>query len=280
MILTFVLVVLLNKDLVITRQIAGILFGGILILFFGPWDDLKNLNWKWQLIFQIVIALFAISFGVRSEYIANPMGGMINLQNPAIYVIIYTIYFIIFINSLNWLDGIDGLSGGVTLVALVTIFSLSFLPHVNQPAVAILTAVAGGSILGFFVFNWHPARIIAGTSGAWFFGFLLASFSIFAGAKIATVMMVTLIPVLDLIRVVFERWQNGKSIFSRDDRHLHYFLQKRGLSERKIVLLVCSSTLIVGILALSLNSVGKLVSIIAVALVYLMIFPKWGKRQL
>jgi UDP-GlcNAc:undecaprenyl-phosphate/decaprenyl-phosphate GlcNAc-1-phosphate transferase len=278
-ILVFILLVLLDKNLVITKPIAGILIGGMLILFFGIWDDLKNLNWKWQLVFQIIIAVAAISFGVRSEYIASPMGGVISLQNPLIYIVFYILYFLFFINSLNWLDGIDGLSGGVTLVALSVIFFLSFLPHVNQPAVAILSAIASGAILGFFIFNWHPAKIIAGTSGAWFFGFLLASFSIFAGAKIATVMMVALIPVLDLIRVVIERWRSGKSIFSRDDRHLHYFLQKRGFSERKIVVLVCFLSLLVGILALSLNSRGKLVTMIVVALIYLLIFPIWQKRQ-
>ncbi|MDD5489709.1 MAG: MraY family glycosyltransferase, partial [Candidatus Moranbacteria bacterium] len=240
MILIFAVLVLLNKDLVITKPIVGILVGGLMILLFGLWDDLKNINWKWQLVFQIVVALIAISFGVRSDFIANPFGGTINLQNPAIYTILYTLYFILFINSLNWLDGIDGLSGSVTLSALGTIFFLSFLPHVNQPAVAILCAIAGGAILGFLVFNWHPAKIMAGTSGAWFFGFLLASLSIFAGAKIATVLMATLIPVLDLARVVWERHRAGESIFSGgDNRHLHHKLLKLGLGERQIVMLIC-----------------------------------------
>lgn len=278
-ILVFVFLVLLDKNLVITKPIAGILIGGMLVLFFGFWDDLKNLDWKWQLVFQIIIAAVAISFGVRSEYIANPMGGIINLQNPVLYAVFYTVYYLLFMNSLNWLDGIDGLSGGITLVALGTIFFLSFLPHVNQPAVAILSVISGGAILGFMVFNWHPAEIIAGTSGAWFFGFLLASLSIFAGAKIATVMMVVSIPVLDLVRVVFDRWRSGKSIFSRDDRHLHYFLQKRGLSDKKIVILECFLSLLVGIFAIGLNSVGKLVTMITLAFIYLLIFPLWQKRQ-
>ena len=134
----------------------------------------------------------------KQYFIANPFGGVISLNNPAIYYFFYILYFLVFLNSLNWLDGTDGLAGGVTLASLATIFFLSFKPEVNQPAVAILCVIAGGAVLGFLVFNFNPAKILAGTSGAWFFGFILASLSIFAGAKIATVMMAVLIPILDL----------------------------------------------------------------------------------
>ncbi len=262
-IFVFVLLALTNKDLVITKSIVGIITGGMLILLFGLWDDLKNLNWKWQLTFQIIIAFVAISFGVKSDYITNPFGGIINFSNPAIYFLLYTLYFLVFINSLNWLDGIDGLAGGVSLVSVGVIFSLSLLPHVNQPAVAILSAIAGGAILGFLIFNWHPAKIIAGTAGAWFFGFLLASLSIFAGAKIATVLMTTLIPVLDLARVIWERYQAGWSVFrGGDDRHLHHKLLKLEWDKKKIVLLVCAVSIFVGAVALNLGAIGKLFFII------------------
>ena len=274
----FVLVVLFDRNLVITRPIAGILVGGLLILLFGLWDDLKNLNWKWQLVFQIIIAIVAISFGVRSGFIANPFGGVISLNNPAIYYIFYILYFLIFLNSLNWLDGTDGLAGGVTLASLAAVFFLSFKPEVNQPAVAILCVIAGGAVLGFLVFNFNPAKILAGTSGAWFFGFLLASLSIFAGAKIATVMMAALIPILDLVRVVWERWQNGQSIFQKDRRHLHYLLLERGIGEKKIFLLYFLASILIGALALNLNGIGKLSMMVIVSGIYLYIFL-WKTKQ-
>jgi UDP-GlcNAc:undecaprenyl-phosphate GlcNAc-1-phosphate transferase len=271
----FVLLVLVDKNIVVTKPIAGILIGGFLCLFFGLWDDLKNLNWKWQLFFQIIIALGAISFGVRSEFITNPLGGVILLTSPIIYTILYALYFILFINSTNWLDGVDGLAGSVTLVALGAIFFLSLLPHVNQPAVAILAAIAGGATLGFLVFNWHPARIMAGTSGAWFFGFLLASLSIFAGAKIATVLMATLIPILDFANVIGERYRAGQSVFSGgDNRHLHHKLLKLGLKESQIVFLVGTASVLIGALALAFDAKGKAILLVAVALIYFLIVPK------
>lgn len=264
----FVLTVLIDQNLVITRPILGILVGGLLILLFGLWDDLKNLNWKWQLVFQTIVAVVAISFGVRSGFISNPLGGVISLNNPAIYYFFYILYFLVFLNSLNWLDGTDGLAGGVTLASLGTIFFLSFKPEVNQPAVAILSAITGGAVLGFLIFNFNPSKILAGTSGAWFFGFILASLSIFAGAKIATVMMAALIPILDLVRVVFERWRSNQSIFQKDRRHLHYLLLERGIGERKIFLLYFFASILIGALALNLNGMGKLVMMGIVGIIY------------
>ena len=267
-IVVFVLIALLDRNLVITRPIAGILIGGLMILLFGLWDDLKNLDWKWQLLFQIIVAVVAISLGVRSEFVTNPFGGIIFLANPIVYFLFFTIYFLIFLNSLNWLDGTDGLAGGVTIASLGAVFFLSFKPEVNQPVVAILCAIAGGSILGFLVFNFNPSKIIAGTSGAWFFGFVLASISIFAGAKIATVMMAVLIPILDLARVIWERWRSNQSIFQKDRRHLHYLLLDKGISQRKIFFIYFLASSLIGILALNLNAPGKLVTMGTVGIIY------------
>jgi UDP-GlcNAc:undecaprenyl-phosphate/decaprenyl-phosphate GlcNAc-1-phosphate transferase len=280
-ILVFWLVVLFNKHLVTTKPILGILTGSFLILIFGLWDDIKSLSWKKQLFFQIIIAVAAIFFGVRSGYISNPFGGAISLENPLIYLPFFILYYLLFINSLNWLDGIDGLSGSVTIVALGTIFFLSFKPEVNQPATAILCAIAGGAVLGFLVHNFKPARIIAGTSGSWFFGFLLASLSIFAGAKIATVMTVSIIPILDLMRVTWERCAAGQSIFQgNDDRHLHFKLLKSGMSERKILFFLALTSLAFGSLALSLDAKGKIILFIAAAVIYIFFISKikWRKN--
>lgn len=279
-ILVFILFVLLDKNLVVTKPIAGILAGGLLILLFGIWDDIRSLSWKKQLLFQIVIAVAAIIFGVRSGFVSNPFGGAISLENPMIYLPFFVFYYLLFMNSLNWLDGIDGLSGSVTLVALGTIFFLSFKPEVNQPATAILCAIAGGAVLGFLVHNFKPARIIAGTSGAWFFGFLLASLSIFAGAKIATVMTVSIIPILDLVRVTWERHRAGQSIFQgKDNRHLHHKLLKSGVSEQKVLFFLALASFVLGVLALAVSAKGKIFLFAATAAIYIFFMSKINGRK-
>lgn len=273
-ILIFVFSVFFNRDLVITAQIAGIIIGSLMILVFGFWDDLKNLSWKKQLFFQIIVALVAIVFGVKSYYFTSPFGGIINLGNPFIYFSLFIVYYLLFINSLNWFDGIDGLSGSVVLVALLAIFFLSFKPEVNQPATAILCAIGGGAVVGFLIYNWNPAKILAGTAGAWFFGFLLASLSIFAGAKVATVLIVSLVPILDFLNVIGERFQAGESIFSGgDSRHLQYRLIKLGLTEMEIILLISGFSALIAGIALSISSMSKLIFIIIFTFIYF-IFAK------
>ncbi len=262
-VLSFILLVLLNKDLIITKPMAGIIVGSFLVLAFGLLDDIKKLSWRTQLFFQTIIAAAAISLGVKSDYIASPLGEVINLENPILYLTLYVLYFLLFMNALNWLDGVDGLSGGVTFVALTIVFALSFKPEVNQPAVAILCAIGGGAVAGFLFYNFSPARILAGTSGAMFFGFILASLSIFAGAKIATVLMVTIIPILDLLSVVWERYASGRSIFFGDrGRHLHFKLLKLGMSERKIAFVICSASALMGILALRASQIEKIIIVV------------------
>lgn len=268
-ILIFILAIFFNRDLVITPQISGIIIASLMILIFGFWDDLKNLNWKQQLFFQILVAIVAIIFGVRSYYLTSPFGGSVSLESPLVYFVLFILYYLLFINSINWFDGIDGLSASVTLVALLAIFFLSFKPEVNQPATAILASIAGGAIVGFLVYNWRPAKILAGTAGAWFFGFLLASLSIFAGAKVATVLIVSLIPILDLVNVVWERYSAGESIFTGgDDRHLQYRLIKLGLTEIEIILLISGLSALVAVIALSISALGKLVFLIVYAAIY------------
>lgn len=273
-ILIFVFSVFFNRDLVITSQIAGIIIGSLMILVFGFWDDLKNLHWKKQLIFQILVALVAIIFGVKSYYFTSPFGGIISLNNPFVYFLIFVPYYLLFINSINWFDGIDGLSSGVVLVALLSIFFLSFKPEVNQPATAILCAIGGGAVAGFSIYNWNPAKILAGTAGAWFFGFLIASLSIFAGAKIATVLIVTLVPILDFLNVIRERYWEGESIFSGGDgRHLQHRLIKLGLTETEIIFLVAGFSALVAVIALSISAMGKLIFIVIFSIIYL-VFAK------
>jgi UDP-GlcNAc:undecaprenyl-phosphate/decaprenyl-phosphate GlcNAc-1-phosphate transferase len=268
-ILIFIFSVFFNRYLVITSPIAGIIIGSVMILIFGFWDDLKNLNWKKQLIFQALVALVAIIFGVRSYYFTSPFGGIINLQNPVIYFALFISYYLLFINSINWFDGIDGLSGSVVLVGLLAIFFLSFKPEVNQPATAILCSIAAGAVVGFLIYNWKPSKILAGTAGAWFFGFLLASLSIFAGAKVATVLIVSMVPILDLVSVIRERYSSGKSVFSgNDDRHLQFRLLKLGLTEVEIILLICGLSALIGIIALNISAFGKLLFIFIFAAIY------------
>lgn len=259
-ILTFVATLLLDHNLFLSLPIWGLLFGGVLILFFGLIDDFFELDWKIQLIFQVFLAIFVLFFEIRIDYVTNPFGGILNLSfwNFLPGIILTIFWIILLMNSMNWLDGLDGLSGGVSFIASMTIFFLSLKPEVNQPPMAIVSLVLAGAILGFLFFNFYPARIMAGSSGSMFLGFAIAVMSIFAGAKIATTLLVLIIPVIDSFVVIGRRFLSGKSIFQADTRHLHHELLRLGWSERKIVLFFYLITVTVSFLALTFEGVEKI----------------------
>ncbi len=269
-IFSFGLAIFLNNELVISPTFWGVLIAGGLILLIGLWDDFQELDWKYQLFFQISLAIFIFIIGVRVEYITSPFGGIIflNLGQYLIPSLIFVIAWILLLmNSVNWLDGVDGLSGGVSFIAALTIFFLSLKPEVNQPPVGIVAVALAGAILGFLIFNFHPARIFAGTSGSWFMGFMLGSLAIFAGAKIATALLVMAVPVIDAIWVIMERIRGGNSIFHPDKRHLHFKLLELGWSPRKITLFFYATTLFIAAVALNTRAIGKLITIILVVIV-------------
>jgi UDP-GlcNAc:undecaprenyl-phosphate GlcNAc-1-phosphate transferase len=273
-----------DPNLFISEKLWGVIVASFLILIFGVSDDFFNFNWKTQLSFQIAISVLVFIFGLRIEYVSNPIGGMIflNLGKYLIPSLIFTIFWIVLsINSMNWVDGVDGLSGGVALIGVVTIFFLSLKPEVNQPPIAIITMALAGAFLGFLVFNFYPSKILAGTSGSMFMGFILSILAIFAGTKIATALLILAIPIIDAIWVIWERIISGNSIFKRDNRHLHHKLMDLGWSQQKIALSFYAVTICIAFVALNTRAMGKLitmVSVFSVMTIFLIVINKKLKK--
>lgn len=269
MVIAFNLAVLLNQDLVITPELYGVMAASIVLLLVGVWDDIKELYWKIQFFFQVALAIIVFIMGVRIYFITNPLtGGILSLDSGigVIFSIMLVIFWIVLmINSMNWLDGIDGLSGGITFIGAITIFFLSLKPEVNQPPMAILAMIVAGTALGFLIFNFNPSRILAGTSGSMFMGFILAVLAIFAGTKIATSILVMSIPVIDFIWVIGERIKNKKSIFKPDKMHLHHKLLELGWSQKKVAIYFYGITILVSIVALNTRFIGKTITLLAAA---------------
>ncbi|MBW6440451.1 undecaprenyl/decaprenyl-phosphate alpha-N-acetylglucosaminyl 1-phosphate transferase [Patescibacteria group bacterium] len=288
-ILSFLIGMFFSGELVFDSLKWGIVFSTLMILFFGMYDDLKNANWKKQFFVQCFVALLMIYAGLTVDYIANPFGGAefrldgLSGQFFGFSFSILGSLFIIFwivglMNAMNWLDGLDGLSGGVGFIGAMTMFYLSVSAIVNQPPLAIISIIFAGSILGFLVFNFHPAKIFMGTSGSMFLGFMLAVLAIFSGGKIATLLLVMGLPILDAIWVIMRRINAKKSPFKGDMRHLHYRLLTRGWSQKKIVLFVYSICILFGFLAIQLQSFEKILSFIFLFLISIIMLIYFNKN--
>lgn len=239
-IVVFVATILLHRELEVTKQLQGVLEGGLVILLFGLLDDWKNFSWKIQLTFQIFLVGLLLYFGFQIDYFKIFAGQIIQLntvvwQRISILSAVFVFFWVVgIINAINWSDGSDSVMGAIALTGGLSLFFVSLLPEVNQPAIAILASIFLGVVVSFLIFNIPPAKIEAGTSGSYFVGFILASLAIMAGSKIITVMVILLLPLLDFLWVIAIRWRKGKSIFQRDKNHLHHRLQKIGWSDLNI----------------------------------------------
>jgi UDP-GlcNAc:undecaprenyl-phosphate GlcNAc-1-phosphate transferase len=166
-------------------------------------------------------------------------------------------------NTVNWLDGLDGLASGVVAIACVVLF-LNGVFRLNPPqhSVAMLPLALLGATLGFLPYNRAPARIFLG-SGAYFLGFTLGGLSIIGGAKMASILLVMGLPLLDVVWQIVNRLAQGKSPLLGDRGHLHFRLYDLGLSQRQIVLGYTIFCAVFGGLALAIPSrLYKLIALV------------------
>lgn len=241
--------------------LSGILLGGSLMFLLGLVDDIYNLPAKFKLFIQLAIATIVYLLGVQIDTI--PFFGGINL---GIFSYPITILWIVGIsNAFNFIDGVDGLAGSVVTINAITIALISVAMTPPNPISALIGFILAGSMLAFLTYNFNPAKIFMGDSGALFSGFLLATISITGVMKAATLaillpFVVLAVPIMDITYSSLRRIAKGSSPFVADSEHIHHKLLHAGFSQKKTVVILSSVAIIAGALA-SLFMGGKTISI-------------------
>jgi len=231
-------------------RIWGFLLGGTVVVLLGIWDDLRHLSPFPQLLLQVVAAAIVVTALGPVGVVNSPFGEPIMLH-PLVGYAFALVWILGFVNTVNWLDGIDGLAAGVVAIAGLVLFVRSV--GLEQYSIALLALALVGSALGFLPFNFYPARLFMGSSGAYFLGYALGVLSIIGGAKVATALLVLGIPIIDAAWDIALRIALGASPFIGDRSHLHHRLLSLGLSPRQIVLLLYALCGVFGVLALVLS---------------------------
>lgn len=255
----------------------GVLAASTVVFIVGLLDDVYRLSPWVKLIAQVGAALLAsIVFGLGVEVISNPIGSQIILNNHSIDVLSTTISFLSvsfsvvwlvgMTNTINFLDGLDGLATGVCAIASLILFFVSITPRINQPDTAVLALILLGACIGFLRFNFHPAKIFLGDSGAYFLGMMLGGLAIVSGAKLATALLVLGVPVLDAVWSVVRRLATGRSPFQADRGHFHYLLLDAGLTQPQAVLIMYGLSISFGIVALWGGGIEKFIALIVLTL--------------
>ncbi|SEC33683.1 UDP-GlcNAc:undecaprenyl-phosphate GlcNAc-1-phosphate transferase [Paenibacillus sp. GP183] len=226
----------------------GILAGGFVIVLTGALDDRFQLSPKWKLLGQIIAAFIVVSFGLKIDLVNIPFGET-NLDIGWLSIPITILWIVGVSNAINLIDGLDGLSAGVSGIATITILILALMmPNVT---VVLLSVILLGSIVGFMFYNFHPAKIFMGDSGALFLGFALATLSIMGFKQAAVVsllipIMILGVPLSDTFFAIMRRYVNKMPISAPDKSHLHHCLLQLGFSHRTTVLIIYGIALVFG----------------------------------
>lgn len=259
----------------------SVLCAALLIAVIGVIDDLIDLDWMIKLGAQFLAAGIITVWG-GMQILSLPFGEMI-LFSSWVSIAVTMFAIVIVMNAVNFIDGLDGLVAGVCLIANSVFFAYSYIVSRDIGATTyfnlstFLAATLIGACIGFLPWNWSPAKLFMGDSGALVMGLLMATSTVvltgqwpasaldpeefgrsqLLGAFIPILLpiVVVMLPLLDFALAVFRRMRAGKSPFSPDRKHLHHRMLDLGHRDRDAVLIFYAWTAVIS-LALLLMYIG------------------------
>jgi UDP-GlcNAc:undecaprenyl-phosphate GlcNAc-1-phosphate transferase len=265
--------VLLSGDVIYTQRLGGLLLGGLLVIALGVLDDQRGLGAVPKLLVQVAAAAIAIASGFRVDHLTDPITST-SLSFPGWVAWIGTTLWIVGItNALNLVDGLDGLAAGVGAIIGAT---LTVIAWQAGSALGVFVGLALlGSLLGFLPYNFAPARIFLGDTGALFIGFVLALLALEGTRRLALLTFVVpllalAVPILDTGVSILRRIRMRAPLFSADRLHMHHRLLAVRGSPRSAVLQFYFVTLCFCLIALSFTRIRGLVAAIFLSVVVLL----------
>ncbi len=214
----------------------------LLISILGSIDDFFNLSWKIKLFFQsifVAIPIIYLNIFLNIESLLN-----LDLNNSFNFFI-SVLWIILVINSINFIDNMDGLA--VVVTGSICYQSILLTYSLNQNKLTDLSVVLLFVILGFFIYNFPPAKLYLGDSGSLFIGFCLGFLSILftwnseqdylLSYTLSPVLLFFTIPLLDFLVIMWHRISNGISPTQGGTDHISHRLLAKGLSEKQVLFL-------------------------------------------
>ena len=234
----------------------------LLVFGIGLVDDIRGLN-PWQKLLGLSIASgLACWGGVLIIGIHN------YLFSPLVSVPVTVLWLLVCANGFNLIDGIDGLATGVGILTTLSVLLSAIFQH--NLALIVATVPLAASLFGFLPYNFMPASIFLGDGGSLLLGFLLGCYAVLWGEKSTTMvgmtapMIALAVPLLDTSVAIARRLLRGQPVFSGDRRHIHHRLLDRGLSPRRVVVLMYTCCGAAGVLSLVQSTNEELAGIVVV----------------
>lgn len=255
--------------------ILPVVIAALIITATGYIDDIFELKPRTKMLGIIIGAVIVWAFtDFRFDSFKIPFGGPL-LEFNSVVTFFLTVFWIVSItNAMNLIDGLDGLVSGVSIISLGTMALVSyfFLPQTDfYLTLTILLLIA--CIAGFFPYNYHPAIIYLGDTGALFIGFMIGVLSLqglknSTAVSVITPVIILGVPILDTTVAIIRRKLSGRPATEADKMHLHHRLLAMGFTHRGAVLVVYGIAILFSLIALLLNvssRVGGVLLIIGLA---------------
>ena len=224
-------------------EMLAVLIGGMIIIFTGLIDDIKPISAKYQLLGQIASILVISIYGQITIDHITFLGLHLTFSAPWNYIIT-TIFMLGIINAIDLSDGMDGLSSGISIIYFATILIIAFLLGMAGNTDTLISILMIGSLLGFLVYNFPPAKIYIGDSGSNFVG-LMVSVTALYGFKVATFtsllipLLILATPIIDVLFAIIRRSLKKENPFTTPDKeHLHHQLLKMKFSTKKSLAII------------------------------------------
>src|SRR5262249_36899268 len=226
-----------------------VLLAAIIILVIGFIDDTRSVGPRLKLLGQTLAVLTLYAGGIRIQTVdvlglsidlgfpgarLNLFGLPFDLALPSFLVTLF--WFLGCMNVWNLIDGMDGLATGVGLLVSGTLTLVAI--HNENFEVAVLAVALAGSLGGFLLYNWHPACIFLGDSGAMLIGLLIGVIGVrgsMEGPSAISILFPILamgLPISDTAMAIFRRWVRNLPLSAADRRHVHHILIGLGLNQR------------------------------------------------
>ena len=249
----------------------AILIAATIIVITGIIDDMREISAKAKMLGQLAAACIVVfGGGIQMNFINLPFDGILNFGWLAIPLTI--IWIVGVTNAVNLIDGLDGLAAGVSTIALATLAVMAMI--MGNGIVIAMASILAAATIGFLVFNFHPAKIFMGDTGALFLGFMISVLALL-GFKNVTVISFIIpiiilgVPISDTFFAIVRRLRQKKKWSDPDKSHLHHRLLDLGFSHRQTVLLIYAIAAVFGVVAIvfSMAKVWGAILLIAVLLV-------------
>ena len=268
---------------------------GTLIVALGVVDDTRGVSALGKLTGQVLTAGVVVLLGVQLLYFYFPGQGILVLS-PDLAVPLTVLWVVAMVNAVNLIDGLDGLAAGMVAIGAIAFFAYMYRAPgggADPSTAALLSAVVAGSALGFLPWNFHPAKIFMGDSGAMLLGLMMGVATIsgvgrsatgpsggdFAAVAIpiAVPLLVLAVPFLDVLLAIVRRMRKGLGITHADKQHIHHRLLDIGHSHREAVLLMYLWSALISVCALAVAFInGRILvgAIVMVAVTVAAVLPK------